>query len=145
MDLWIRLTLQALVIFIICTLMSCVLSAKYEEENSIKTKTKKKKIQELEQAIEVLKFQIDNPTGIEVITDIFHSPKNRLRYVKDNEIKEITLPTATSYAFYDGYIRDTSGNVYEFDAEIEMLIKIKEVYKQGPNNEDCDCWESSYK
>ena len=135
MDLWIRLTLQALVIFIICTLMCCVLSAKYGEENSTKTKTKKKKTQELEQAIEVLRFQIDNPIGFELITDIFHTPKNRLRYVKDGKIKEIALPPATAYAFYDGYIRDTSGNVYEFDAEIEMLIKIKEVYKQGHNDE----------
>lgn len=104
---------------------------------------KKKDFEELKNRVEVLEFKTSYPKGIslgfvnEYIRDIQVSCHYALYYIKDGKVKHFILNGALGMIKWEllenNILKETfmnkSEQLYEFDTQNEMLIKIKEVEK----------------
>lgn len=109
---------------------------------------KKKDFEELKNRVEVLEFQRDHPNGLEIkMEDSGHFGLKgyALHFVKDKKVKFFILPVdffvewkllENNELLMKKITSSESGwrniqleELYEFDIENEMLIKIKEVEK----------------
>lgn len=104
---------------------------------------KKKDFEELKNRVEVLEFKTSYPNGLSLgfvekyIHDIQINCHYALYYVKDGKVKHFTLSGRLSSIKWEllenNILKETFlgkiEQLYEFDIENEMLIKIKEVEK----------------
>ena len=104
---------------------------------------KKKDFEELKNRVEVLEFKMSYPNGLslgfveEYIRDIQINCHYALYYIKDGKVKHFILNGALNMTKWEllenNILKETFlgkfEQLYEFDTENEMLIKIKEVEK----------------
>ncbi len=104
---------------------------------------KKKNFEELKNRVEVLEFKASHPNDLslefakEYIRDIQINCRYALSYVKDGKVKHFMLNGALSMTRWELLENNTLKEtimgrfeqLYEFDTQNEMLIKIKEVEK----------------